>query len=64
MLQFARALLTKKSIILLDEPFIGLNKENLRAVSEKLNNLKPTSIIIIIAKEIPQELSIDQQIQL
>jgi ABC-type multidrug transport system fused ATPase/permease subunit len=64
MLQFARALLTKKSIILLDEPFIGLNKENLRVVSEKLNNLKPTSIIIIIAKEIPQELSIDQQIQL
>jgi ABC-type multidrug transport system fused ATPase/permease subunit len=64
MLQFARALLTKKPIILMDEPFIGLNMENLRVVSEKLNSLKSTSIIIIIAKEIPQEITIDQHIQL
>lgn len=64
MLQFARALLTKKPIILMDEPFIGLNMENLRVVSEKLNSLKSTSIIVIIAKEIPQEITIDQHIQL
>jgi ABC-type multidrug transport system fused ATPase/permease subunit len=63
MLLFARAMLTKKPIILLDEPFIGLNTENLRVVCEKLNRLKSTSIILIIAKEIPQELIIDQQIQ-
>jgi ABC-type transport system involved in cytochrome bd biosynthesis fused ATPase/permease subunit len=63
MLLFARAMLTKKPIILLDEPFIGLNAENLRVVCEKLNRLKSTSIILIIAKEIPQELIIDQQIQ-
>lgn len=63
MLLFARAMLTKKPIILLDEPFIGLNTENLRVVCEKLNRLKSTSIILIIAKEIPQEIIIDQQIQ-
>ena len=64
MLQFARALLTKKPILLLDEPFIGLSPENLRAVCEKLNRLKSTSIIIIIAKELPNEISVDQQIKL
>ena len=64
MLQFARALLTKKPILLLDEPFLGLSPENLRVVCEKLNRLKSTSIIIIIAKEIPQEIFIDQQITL
>jgi len=64
MLQFARAILTKKPILLLDEPFIGLSAENLRVVCEKLNRLKSTSIIIIIAKEIPNELSVDQQIHI
>jgi ABC-type multidrug transport system fused ATPase/permease subunit len=64
MLQFARALLTQKPIILLDEPFIGLSMENLRAVIHKLNGLKSESIILIIAKEIPNELSIDQHIHL
>jgi ABC-type multidrug transport system fused ATPase/permease subunit len=64
MLQFARALLTKKSIILLDEPFIGLNTSNLQVVCDKLNNLKSSSIILIIAKEIPQEISIDKQLKL
>ena len=64
MLQFARALLTKKPIMLLDEPFIGLSAEHLSLVCQKLNDLKSTSIIVIIAKEIPLELSIDQQILL
>jgi ABC-type multidrug transport system fused ATPase/permease subunit len=64
MLQFARAVLTKKPILLLDEPFLGLNPEHLQVLSEKLNSLKQNSIILIIAKEIPQGLSIDQTISL
>jgi energy-coupling factor transporter ATP-binding protein EcfA2 len=50
--------------MLLDEPFIGLSAEHLSVVCQKLNDLKSTSIIVIIAKEIPLELSIDQQILL
>jgi len=49
---------------LLDEPFIGLNTSNLQVVCDKLNNLKSSSIILIIAKEIPQEISIDKQLKL
>ncbi len=64
MLQFARAFLTNKPILLLDEPFIGLNSENLLVMIETINSLKPETIVIIIAKEIPLDLSIDQTISL
>lgn len=64
MLIFARALLTRKPIIVLDEPFLGLNSIHEQIIAEQLMLLKPNHLIILVSKEIPANLHIDQTIQL
>lgn len=64
MLQFARALLTKKTIFLLDQPFAQLDGAALERVVHILNNLKKKHTIIITGEALPENLMIDQTITL
>lgn len=64
MLQFARAILTKKPIILLDEPFLGLNMEYETILCKEIMALKKNHLIILISNATPSLLTIDQTLQL
>jgi len=64
MLQFARALLTNKKIILLDEPFQNLDAEARDIIVERLNKLRDKRTIILISDYVPSGLAISQTIQL
>lgn len=64
MLQVARALLTRKKILLLDEPFKQLDAAHEQILVKRLQKLKPTHTILLVANNIPTGLSIDQTIDL
>lgn len=64
MLQVARALLTRKKIILMDEPFAHLDAEARKTLVTKLNELRKKRTILLIAENIPPEIEVDQFINL
>jgi ABC-type bacteriocin/lantibiotic exporter with double-glycine peptidase domain len=64
MLNFARALLTRKPFLLLDEPFLGLNHEMQQVIIRELMKRKDDHLIILVAQEIPQTLSIQHTFSL
>ena len=64
MLQFARAVLTRKPILLLDEPFLGLNESSQSILCAEINRMKSTHLIILIANNLPNTLTIDQTLTL
>jgi heme exporter protein A len=47
-LALARALLTRPSLVLLDEPFTGLDREGALALGAQLGELKATGAIVIV----------------
>ncbi len=59
-LEFARAFLTQKPIILLDDPFDGINEDTFKIIAGQLNKLKVKRTIIIACREIPAGLEIDK----
>lgn len=63
-LQFARAFLTRKNIVLIDDVFNNLDEEGLKIIVEQLNKLKSKRTIIAVTNTIPQNLIIDKIIQL
>ena len=64
LLIIARALLTNKKIILLDEPFVDLDEQAQVLFVKQLNKLKQKRTIFLIDKNPPQNLLIDQIIEL
>ncbi|MDN5211345.1 ABC transporter ATP-binding protein [Fulvivirgaceae bacterium BMA12] len=53
LLAYARALLTAKPIIIIDEPFSGLDKSSRHHVAELINNLKGKKTVIILDQDPP-----------
>lgn len=51
MLMFSRALLTRKKVLLLDEPFKGLDESNHAIITERINKLRSKRTIIIAASD-------------
>jgi len=47
-LALARALLTKPSLLLLDEPFTGLDRDGALSLGEQLGELKATGAIVVV----------------
>jgi ABC-type multidrug transport system ATPase subunit len=47
-LALARALLTKPSLLLLDEPFTGLDRNGALALGEQLGGLKADGTIVVV----------------
>lgn len=64
MLQFARAFLSRKKIILLDEPFTNLDESSRNLIILQLNKLKSKRTILIITQDVPTNLLTDQIIEL
>lgn len=64
MLQFARAFLSRKKIILLDEPFTNLDETSRNLIILQLNKLKSKRTILIVTKDVPFNLLTDQIIEL
>jgi ABC-type multidrug transport system fused ATPase/permease subunit len=64
MLLLARALLTKKPILLLDDPFGGLTHEMESHMTRMLNEIRPKQLILVVSQHIPASLTIDQTIEL
>lgn len=64
LLQFARALLTNKPILLLDEPFLGLHEEHEQKLADAIMHIKENHLIILISNHIPANITIDQTIRL
>jgi ABC-type multidrug transport system fused ATPase/permease subunit len=64
MLQFARAFLTRKQIILLDEPFAYLDDDSRNTVIEQLNKLKKKRTVLVVAETVPEDLLTDQIINM
>jgi ABC-type multidrug transport system fused ATPase/permease subunit len=64
LLIIARALLTNKKIILLDEPFVDLDEQAQVLFVKQLNKLKQKRTIFLIDKNPPQNLLIDQIVEL
>jgi ABC-type multidrug transport system fused ATPase/permease subunit len=63
-LLFVRSILTRKKVILLDEPFTGMDANTKRHIVEMLNDLKRKRNIIIVSKEWPDGLLMDQQVEM
>ncbi len=56
----ARAILSDKSVLLFDEPFEALDRDNISLISELLNGLKTSKIILIASHIKPKQLQTDQ----
>ena len=63
-LLFVRSILTRKKVILLDEPFTGMDANTKRHIVEMLNDLKRKRNIIIVSEEWPDGLLMDQQVEM
>jgi ABC-type bacteriocin/lantibiotic exporter with double-glycine peptidase domain len=61
---FARALLTRKKILLLDEAFDDLDVETKMIIVNRINKLKSKRTIVVAANNIPAELKVDVVINL
>jgi len=64
LLQFARALMTGKKILLLDNSFEKLGDVKSRAVVKMLNRLKASHCIILAANRKPSGLNVDSELNL
>lgn len=64
MLQFARALVTRKTVILLDEPFQDLDACDVERVIRTLHRLRSRRTLILVANSAPDDLIIDQALLL
>lgn len=64
LLQFARAFLTRKSILLLDEPFNHLDQASLDIIVNELNSIKRKRNIIIASAWVPDTLEVDHIVYL
>lgn len=63
-LMFARALLTSKKILLLDEAFDDLDEASKKIIIDRINKQKPRRTIIVAGNNFPDELKVDQVIDL
>lgn len=63
-LGLVRAMLSTKSVLLLDEPFEGLDESNINKVVNVINNLKQTRCVIIASHIYPQGLVFDSVVDL
>lgn len=61
-LSFARAILTSKKTIILDNPFEGLEESGIIAICEVLNKLKSKRTIILMASNCPNVLHVDKKV--
>ena len=61
-LSFARAILTGKKTIILDNPFEGLDESGIIAICDVLNSLKSKRTIILISPTCPSFLHIDKKV--
>ena len=64
LLQFARALVTRKKIILMDEPFVNLDRDSLNNVINRLVAVKSKRTTVIVCENPPAQLPFDQIIVL
>lgn len=64
LLRIARGLITGKKIILLDEPFEGLDDRSARQVAYHLTHISSSHTIILVSKSIPETLFIQHRISL
>jgi ABC-type multidrug transport system fused ATPase/permease subunit len=64
MLQFARAMLTRKTVLLLDQPFGHLDATSREHIVHLLNHYKKKHTIIITSDSLPETLLVDQTIHL
>ncbi|MBA2407975.1 MAG: ABC transporter ATP-binding protein [Chitinophagales bacterium] len=63
-LMFARALITRKKILLLDEAFDDLDEDTKKVIVDRINKQKSKRTIIVAANNLPSELKIDLVIDL
>jgi ABC-type multidrug transport system ATPase subunit len=61
-LSFARAILTSKKTIILDNPFEGMDGPAIVCISEVLNKLKQKRTIILMAPSCPEVLHFDKKV--
>ncbi|HYV91636.1 MAG TPA: ABC transporter ATP-binding protein [Chitinophagales bacterium] len=61
---FARALLTRKKILLLDEAFDDLDTESKKIIVDRINKQKTKRTIIVAGNNLPHELKVDRVIDL
>ena len=52
-------LLNPPSVLLVDEPFEGLDYERIQLVTEHLNELKRTTLVIVATHVVPDALMVD-----
>ncbi|MCG6152849.1 ABC transporter ATP-binding protein [Leptospira bandrabouensis] len=59
-----RAILSSAEIILFDEPYTGLDADSSKVLSEILNEVSKSKLILIVLHSIPKELKCTSQIQI
>ncbi|MCW7493263.1 ATP-binding cassette domain-containing protein [Leptospira sp. 2 VSF19] len=59
-----RSLLSSAEVILFDEPYTGLDADSSKVLSEILNEVSKTKLILIVLHSIPKELQCSSQIQI
>ncbi len=63
-LGLARTMLSNASVVLLDEPFEGLDNINIKNVSRKIEKMASERIVIVVSHLQPDDLAISQKIRL